>query len=138
AAFATLAVVLLDGAGEGGRFAARRRILALVAGVFAGFGVASGLIIWPVLVWGAWRGCLSRGWIIAVAVVGAATIALYVTGLSSHDALGALDLARLERMADYATRFLGLPWSHAPQLRWFGRIAGAILGVAGLSLVLWR
>jgi hypothetical protein len=138
AAFATLAVVLLDGAGEGGRFAKLRRTLTLISGIFAGFGVASGLIIWPVLVWAAWRGGLSRRWILAVALVGAATIALYLTGLRSHAAIGSLDLPRLGRMLDYSIRFLGLPWSHAPQFVWVGRVAGAVVGVVGAILLLWR
>src|SRR5215469_13899589 len=66
AAAATLALVLLDGAGEGGRFAHLRRMLALIAAICAAFGIAGGLIIWPVLVCIAWRGGLSRGWIVTV------------------------------------------------------------------------
>jgi hypothetical protein len=138
AACATLALVLLDGAGEGGRFANLRRALALVAGVAAAFGIAGGLIIWPVLVWAAWRGGLRGRWILAVALVGAAFIALYVPGLKSHGGLGALELPRLLRMLDYAIRFLGLPWTHAAAFVWFGRAAGAVILVAGLYFLLSR
>jgi len=138
AASATLALVLLDGAGEGGRFANLRRVLALVAGIAAAFGIAGGLIIWPVLVAIAWRGGLSRGWIVAVILVGAAFIGLYVPGIKTHGSLGSLDLSRLARMLDYAVRFLGLPWSHDTNFVWFGRAAGAVILVAGLYFLLIR
>ena len=138
AACATLALVLLDGAGEGGRFANLRRALALIAGIAAAFGIAGGLIIWPVLVWAAWRGGLPRVWLVAVILVGAAFITLYVPGLRSHGALGSLDPARLARMLDYAVRFLGLPWSHAGAFLWFGRLAGGVILAVGLYLLLVR
>ena len=138
AAAATLALVLLDGAGEGGRFAGLRRVLALVAAIAAAFGIAGGLIIWPVLVCIAWRGGLSRGWILAVILVGAAFIALYVPGIKTHASLGALDAERIWRMLDYAIRFMGLPWSHSPSFTWFGRLAGWVISVLGLQFLLLR
>src|SRR5690242_11732102 len=138
AACATLALVLMDGAGEGGRFADLRRVLALAAAVCAAFGIAGGLIIWPVLVCIAWRGGLSRGWILAVLLVGAAFIALYVPGIKTHGVAGALDGQRILRMLDYAIRFLGLPWSHSPSFVWFGRLAGAVILVLGLNFLLRR
>jgi hypothetical protein len=131
-------LVLLDGAGEGGRFANLRRVLALIAAICAAFGIAGGLIIWPVLVAVAWRGGLSRRWIITVALVGAAFIALYVPGIKTHGSLGSLDLLRLARMLDYAVRFLGLPWSHDAKFVWFGRGAGAVILAAGLYFLLVR
>jgi hypothetical protein len=138
AACATLALVLLDGAGEGGRIAGLRRVLALVAAISAAFGIAGGLIIWPVLVCIAWRGGLSRGWILAVILVGAAFIALYVPGIKTHASLGALDAERIWRMLDYAIRFMGLPWSHAASFVWFGRAAGAVILAGGLYFLLLR
>jgi hypothetical protein len=138
AASATLALVLLDGAGEGGRFADLRRVLALVAGICAAFGIAGGLVIWPVLIWAAWRGGLPRGWILAVVLVGAAFIALYVPGIKTHGTLGDLSPPRLLRMLDYAIRFLGLPWSHAAGLVWFGRAIGAAILAGGLYFLFRR
>jgi hypothetical protein len=138
AACATLALVLLDGAGEGGRFADLRRVLALVAGIAAAFGIAGGLIIWPVLVCIAWRGGLPRLWILAVILVGAAFIALYVPGIKTHASLGAIDAERILRMLDYMIRFLGLPWSHDANFVWFGRAAGAVILAAGLYFLLAR
>jgi hypothetical protein len=138
AASATLALVLLDGAGEGGPFADLRRVLAVVAGICAAFGIAGGLVIWPVLIWVAWRGGLPRGWVIAVALVGAAFVALYVPGIKTHGALGDLSPPRLLRMLDYAIRFLGLPWSHAAGFVWFGRAVGAVILAGGLYFLLRR
>jgi hypothetical protein len=138
AAFATLALVLLDGAGEGGRYADLRRCLAMLAGLAAGFGIAAGLLIWPVLLWAAWRGGLGRIWLVAVALLGAGFIAVYVPGLHSHGRLGSLDPLRLLRMLDYAIRFLGLPWSHAAGLVWPARLAGAAILAAGLFALLRR
>jgi hypothetical protein len=128
----------LDGAGEGGRFADLRRVLALIAAICAAFGIAGGLIIWPVLVAIAWRGGLSRRWIVAVILVGAAFIALYVPGIKTHASLGALDAERIFRMLDYAVRFMGLPWSHSPGFAWFGRVAGSVILILGLTFLLLR
>ena len=138
AAFAVFALVLLDGAGEGGRHADLRRVLALLAGMAAAFGIAGGLIIWPVLLWAAWRGGLPRGWLIAVALTGIAFIAVYLLGLHSHASVGSLEPMRLLRMLDYSIRFLGLPWSHAAAFLWFGRAIGAVILLAGLFLLLRR
>lgn len=136
AAFAVLALVLLDGAGEGGRYAGLRRVLSLIAGVGAGFGIAGGLLVWPVLLWAAWRGGLSRAWLAAVFLTGAAFVAVYVPGIHSHGSILPLDPLRVLRMLDYAVRFLGLPWSHAAAFVWFGRLAGAAVLAAGLFIVL--
>jgi len=138
AAFAVLALVLLTGAGEGERWVGVRRTLALVAGIAAGFGIAGGLLIWPVLLWAAWRGGLGRGWLLAVTLTGGAFITAYVPGLHSHGALGPFDLLRLVRMLDYAIRFLGLPWSHAEAFVWFGRFAGGFVLIAGLFVLATR
>jgi len=138
AAFAVFALVLLDGAGEGGRHADLRRLLALLAGMAAAFGIAGGLIVWPVLLWAAWRGGLSRAWLIAVALTGIAFIAVYLLGLRSHAAVGSLEPMRLLRMLDYSIRFLDLPWSHAGAFVWFGRAIGSVILLAGLFFLLTR
>jgi hypothetical protein len=39
-------------------------------------------------------------------------------------------------MVDYGVRVLGLPWSHAPALVWFGRLAGLLcLAASGWLLI---
>lgn len=56
--FAVFSLVLLDGAAEQGRFSNYRRMAAIVAACLAAFGVSAGLLIWPVLIWTAWKGGL--------------------------------------------------------------------------------
>jgi hypothetical protein len=136
AAFAVFALVLLDGAGEGGRHADLRRVVALLAGMAAAFGIAGGLIIWPVLLWAAWRCGLPRGWLIAVALTGIAFIAVYVLGLHSHASVGSLEPMRLLRMLDYSIRFPGLPWSQPPLSR--GSAAPSVASFFGRPLFLLR
>ncbi len=78
AAFAVFSRVVLDGAAEQGPF--YRRTAAIAAACLAAFGVSGGLLIWPVLMWSAWKGGLGRGWIAVIACVGGAFSALYVWG----------------------------------------------------------
>jgi hypothetical protein len=131
AAFFVLALVLLDGAGEEGRYAGARRIGALFAAVAAAFGLANGLMVWPVLLWAAWRGRLPWPWIAAIALTACAFAAAYVPGLPSSSAALSFDPARLLQQADFVVRFLGLPWSHSSSLVWFGRGVGVAVFAAG-------
>jgi hypothetical protein len=39
-------------------------------------------------------------------------------------------------MADYGIRFLGLPWSHAASLVWFGRLVGGLVLAGGVATLL--
>jgi hypothetical protein len=73
--FAVLSLLLLDDAGEGSRLASARRLGALVAAVGAGFACAIGLILWPILLWAAWRGRLGWRWMTAIAVLGGGFVA---------------------------------------------------------------
>jgi phosphate/sulfate permease len=60
---------------------------------------------------------------------------LYLPGDPTGEAIQLLDLAALPTLADYYVRLLGLPWSHAASLVWFGRIVGCIvLGASILTL----
>jgi hypothetical protein len=135
AAFFVLALVLLDGADEEGQYARLRRILALLAAVGAAFGIAGGLIAWPVLLWAGWRGGLKQAWLLSIAALGLVFVALYAMGIHSRASAGSLDPTRVLRMLDYSVRFLGLPWSHAASLVWVGRIAGSFILVAGLGVI---
>ncbi len=129
-AFFVLALVLLAGKGEGGRHATASRVSALPAAVAAAFGVSGGLLAWPVLHWAAWRGGLGLRWIAAIWLVGGLLIAAYLSGISRAAVTTSLDRPTLLRLFDYVIRFLGLPWSHAGALVWFGRGVGlATLGL---------
>jgi hypothetical protein len=106
------------------------------AAVIAGFGVAGGLFIWPVLAFTAWRSGARRAWLAVIGGVGLVIWAAYLRGLPSQPGLLALDLSRMIAMLDFVIRFLGLPWSHAAALVWPGRVIGALVLTAGCHLVL--
>lgn len=120
--FIILAIVFLDGENES-RHPALRRSLAIVCAALAPFGVSAGLLVWPVMLWAAWRGNLGLKWIILIALVGIAEWVVYLPGVSVilHKPISASEIVI---MLDYAVRLLGLPWSHSPSLVWFGRLAG--------------
>jgi hypothetical protein len=138
AAFFILALVFLDGAGEEERFVTLRRIIAMLAAAGAAFGIAGGLIAWPVLLWAGWRGGLKRAWLLPIAAVGLAFLVLCLMGIRSAALLGSLEPIHLLLMLDYLLRFLGLPWSHAASLVWVARIIGAFILVTGLGVILLR
>ena len=120
--FVILAVTFLDGENENSH-SILRRSLAIVCAVLAPFGLSAGLLVWPVMFWAAWRGNLGPKWIALIALVGIAEWIIYLTGISAgpHKLTSA---AEIVKMLDYSIRLLGLPWSHAPSLVWFGRFAG--------------
>jgi hypothetical protein len=135
-AFALFALVLLDGAAASGRFVNWRRAMALIAACLAAFGVSAGLVIWPVLLWAAWRGRLPRVWIAAIVCVGSAFIAVYVWKLPLNGVHNAFAPSRIVESFDYAIRFLGLPWSHLDGLVWPARLIGcAVLCLGSFALV---
>jgi len=136
AVFALFSLVLLDGAAEQGPFSNYRRAAAIAAACLAAFGVSGGLLIWPVLIWSAWKGGLRWNWIAVIACIGGIFCALYVHGLHSSYADLSFNLAALVKDLDYAIRFLGLPWSHAHQLVWPARlVGGGILCLGGFFLI---
>jgi hypothetical protein len=130
-----LAVVLFDGAGEEGFGTTIRRAAAVVAAVFAAFGINSGLLAPLVLLWVAWAGGLGRGWLIAIGLTAAILLAAFLPGVPTGQVAHLMDWAALPKVADYFIRLLGLPWSHAASLVWFGRIVGCIvLGASAVTL----
>jgi hypothetical protein len=129
--FLVLSLVLLDAAGERGRVTTARRVAAIVAAILAAFGTAGGLAAALVLLWAAWRGGLNWRWLVAIGLVAVGLIAAYLPGIPLRQESNAIGSSNLAQIVDYLIRFLGLPWSHAPSLVWFGRIVGvAVLGLA--------
>jgi hypothetical protein len=128
-----LALVLFDGAGEEGPGTTIRRAAAVVAAVFAAFGINGGLLAPLVLLWVAWAGGLGRAWLIAIGLTAAILLAAFLPGIPTGQVAHLLDRAALPKVADYFIRLLGLPWSHVASLVWFGRIVGCI--VLGASIV---
>jgi hypothetical protein len=132
--FVILAITFLDGENEN-RHSVLRRSLAIVCAALAPFSVSAGLLVWPVMLWAAWRGNLGPKWFVLIAIVGIAEWIIYLPGISvtPHKLISA---AEIVNMLDYSVRLLGLPWSHAPSLVWFGRLAGLTwFAVGGWLLV---
>jgi hypothetical protein len=148
-AFTVLAIVLFDGGedpGMGNRYAIEwRRGAALLAAIGAPLGNAVGLAAWPILLWVAWRGRTGRAWMMTIAGVGLVFIVLYLPALSIASTAGTLatgqgiaDVGYWARRANYLLTYLGLPWTRATALLLPGRVLGAVLLGAGVSVVLWR
>ena len=140
--FVVLSIVLFADAGKGG---ALGRLAGILAGMAAGFACAVGLAIWPILLWMAWRDGLGWKWIVGVALVGAAYVVGYVSGMpASHSTtafFGEMQFlvpSILLRVADYLLTFLGLPWTRAPALYVPGRIIGAAWLILGVAAILGR
>jgi len=134
--FALFSLVLLDGAAERDRLVNCRRAMALVAACLAAFGVSAGLVIWPVLLWAAWRGRMPRVWIAAIACVGTTFAAVYLWKLPLNSVDSPFDFSLVIPSFDYAIRFLGLPWSHLHALVWPARLIGlTVLGLGCFALV---
>ena len=123
-AFALFSLVLLDGNRAQARFSIYRGIAAVLAACVAAFGVSAGLLIWPVLIWSAWRSGLRKSWIVAIGCAGALFVAAYIWHLPGHIARHAFTLTGIVSSFDYTIRFLGLPWSRMPILLWPGRLIG--------------
>ena len=135
-AFATTAIILLNGSGRSySAISWLRTFAAIVCGCLAAFGVSGGLLIWPVLVWSAWREKLSWSAVTLIAALGSVFVALYVRGMPSTGIQISLGSMPFIEIIDYAIRFLGLPWSHLHELVWPSRLLGLLLLVAGIYLL---
>lgn len=113
-----------------------RQGAALASAAVAGLGVAGGLFAWPVLLFAIWRGGGSARLLLTVCVIGLIVCGVYLHGLPAHARSQSFSPARLIASIDFVLRFLGLPWSHAPSLLWFGRAAGAALFVLASGMVI--
>jgi hypothetical protein len=122
--FGLFSLALLDGATEQDHLSKYRRAAAIVCACLAAFGDSGGLLIWPALLWSAWKGGLRRGWIAGIACVGTLFIAVYLWNLPSPLVSTSMDFSHVVRSFDYVIRFLGLPWSHVHALVWPARLIG--------------
>lgn len=130
-----LALVLLDSDSEEGAHTTIRRAAAIAAAVFAAFGISGGLFAPLVLLWVAWASGLGRAWLSAIGLTAVILFACFLPGIPTSHAGHLSDWPALPMMAEYYIRLLGLPWSHAASLVWFGRLAGCIvLGASILTL----
>jgi len=129
-------LVLLDGAADQDPYSRYRRAGAIACACLAGFGDSGGLLIWPALMWSAWKGGLRWCWIVGIACVGTLFIAVYLWNLPSPPVSRFMDFDHLIRSFDYVIRFLGLPWSHMHELVWPARLIGlSIFFLGSLAFV---
>ena len=128
-------LVLLDGAADQDPYSRYRRAAAIACACLAGFGDSGGLLIWPALMWSAWKGGLRWCWIVGIACVGTLFIAVYLWNLPSPPVSRFMDFDRLIRSFDYVIRFLGLPWSHMHELVWPARLIGLSIFFLGQPCV---
>jgi hypothetical protein len=135
ASFGLFSLALLDGAGEEDHFSRYRRAAAIVCACLAAFGDSGGLLIWPALMWSAWKGGLRWGWIASIACVGTLFIAVYLRSLPPPSVSRSTDFDHLIRSFDYVIRFLGLPWSHTHGLVWPARFIGLSIFCLGCFAV---
>jgi hypothetical protein len=122
--FGVFALALLDGAAEQDHLSKYRRVAAITCACLAAFGDSGGLLIWPAVMWSAWKGGLRWGWIAGMACVGTLFIAMYLWNLPSSPVSTSMDFSHTVRSFDYVIRFLGLPWSHMHELVWPARLIG--------------
>ena len=129
--FALFCMALLDNETNHVRLRSFYRVCALICACLSSFGVASGLLIWPVLIWSAWRAGLGRNWIVAVIGAGLVFVALFLWKMPPKSYQSPLSIQSFIASIDYGIRFLGLPWSHAVELAWPARAVGLVVLMVG-------
>jgi hypothetical protein len=136
--FIVAALILFDGEPERTGRTGVRRVASLFAAALAALANAAGLVIWPVLLWLAWRGGARRPWLLTVGATGLVYCFVYVQGLpgtGSDGFLRFLSAGHFWKRADDLLMYLGLPLSRAPALGVPARILGAALLAAGLAAI---
>jgi hypothetical protein len=129
--FALFCMTLLDNETNHVRLRSFYRVWALICACLSSFGVACGLLIWPVLIWSAWRAGLGRNWIVAVIGAGLVFVALFLWKMPPKSYQSPLSIQSFIAPIDYGIRFLGLPWSHAVELAWPARAVGLVVLMVG-------
>ena len=127
-------LVLFSSAAEFAPHTGAKRTVALVTGLLASLSNALGLLIWPAMLWLAWRGGASKRWLIGVGAIGIGYGLFYVWTL--HGQTSTIDLGHLPKMADYLLAYLGLPFSRVPEFGLAARALGAaLLAVAAIAIL---
>jgi hypothetical protein len=137
--FLIATLVLFCRGGEFAPYAGAWRAAALISAVLASLSNAVGLVIWPALLWLAWRFGVSKRWLIGIAALGTGYGLFYVSTLPSFGPgrPSRIDLDHLLKMANYLLAFLGLPLSRASELSLVARALGAALLVAAVIAILF-
>lgn len=127
-------LVLFGGGAEVAPHAGVKQALALVTGILASFGNALGLLIWPAMLWLAWRSGTSKRWLMGIGAIGTGYGLFYVWTLHGPSLVLDWDL---RKMADYLLAYLGLPFSRVPKFGIAARVLGAALLTVAVMAILW-
>jgi hypothetical protein len=141
--FAVSAIIMLAGVGGGGRNANLQYAGALLSAIAAGLATAAGVLVWPILVWTAWRNRIPRRFLAILTAVALVFCLLYCYRLPAYGLVPALAMdaasfaspAHIFKLADYFIAFLGLPLTRAPALATAGRVVGVAFLLTGISAV---
>jgi len=133
--FLVLTLVLFISGSEFAPHAGAKQTVALVTGMLASLGNALGLLVWPALLWLAWRSGASKRWLIGIGAIGIGYGLFYVWTL--HGQTSTINLAHLPKMADYLFAYLGLPFSRVSEVGLAARVLGAALLVVAVIAILW-
>lgn len=131
--FSLLAIALGERTGQKTQLSLRHTG-ALVCFVAATLGSAAGFAVWPVMMFGAWRGGGSRLWLLLLFVAGAGYCLLYTMGNSLPGGTsGGWTLDKFVGMISFGLTYLALPWTRAfLGLGWFAGLVVLIVGIAAL------
>jgi hypothetical protein len=112
------------------------RIGALVCIVASAFGNATGLALWPVLLFSAWRSGASLRWFAVLGIAGAGFVAWYFHGAQvPAGAPSEPPVQRLIQSLELFLNYLGLPWTRAaPKLGWLVGLSFLTLSLAAITL----
>lgn len=137
--FVVAALILFDGETERTRITNAKRGLALFTAVLAALANGVGLIVWPALLWTAWRGAAARSWLFAIAAVGAGYFFIYTRGVTPVGAGNPhhiFDLSHLWKMFEYFLTYLALPLSRERSFAILTRALGAVLLCMAVIVIL--
>jgi hypothetical protein len=146
AAFAVLSFILFNGSGADRRMAFWQRLAGMAAAAGAGLASAGGLIVWPILVWSAWRSAAGWRWMAGTALAGALFTAAYLHGIAFHGSTAAAlqgsnefyQPQHLVKIIDTLATFLGLPWTRLAAFALAGRVLGLALLMLGVIVIIRR
>ena len=146
--FSVISFALFVTAYDGSKWAHIQRAGALVAACAAGLASAVGLVVWPILLWRAWRTrrCLGWWWVATVVGVACAFIGVYLLGMplprSVTDATNGQSsfytLEHILKVGEYFLTYMGLPETRHPALLVPGKWLGAILTIVAVVCLIQR
>jgi hypothetical protein len=128
--FVVAALILFDSETERTRLTNAKRGVALLAALLAALANGVGLVVWPALLWTAWRAGAARLWLFAIVATGACYGFIYthdVAWVSVGDINLVFDLSHFWKMFEYFLAYLALPLSRIRSLGVLTPMVGGVL-----------